>query len=112
MFRTLTRPRRVVITGMGCVTPLGIGREAFWTSLLEGKSGTRKITAFDPSTLPVQIAAEVPDFDPEIHLAGISLDMLDRFSQLALVAGAEAVRDACLTLDESEQDRAGVSIGT
>jgi hypothetical protein len=60
MFKGLTRPRRVVITGMGCVTPLGIGREAFWSGLVSGKSGVRRIEAFDPSSFPVQIAAEVP----------------------------------------------------
>ena len=65
MLRALTRPRRVVITGMGCVTPLGIGREAFWSGLLAGESGVRRIAAFDPSPFSVQIAAEVPSFDWE-----------------------------------------------
>ena len=63
MLRALTRPRRVVITGMGCVTPLGIGRGAFWNGLVAGRSGVRKIEMFDASSFPVQIAAEVADFD-------------------------------------------------
>jgi nodulation protein E len=104
--------RRVAITGMGVISALGVGVDPFWDGMMASRSGTRRASLSDPSLLSVQIAAEVPDFDPDIHLAGISMDMLDRFSQLALVAGAEAVRDACLTLAESEQDRAGVSIGT
>src|SRR4026208_1417477 len=68
MFKGLTRPRRVVITGMGCVTPLGIGRDAFWNGLITGKSGVRRIEAFDPSSFPVQIAAEVPSFDWQSQL--------------------------------------------
>src|SRR5437870_13437713 len=104
--------RRVAITGMGVVSALGVGVETFWEGLMAGRSGTRRATLSDPAVLSVQIAAEVPDFDPELHLAGVSLDMLDRFSQLALVAGAEAVRDACLTLSDSERERTGVSLGT
>jgi 3-oxoacyl-[acyl-carrier-protein] synthase II len=68
MFKGLTRPRRVVITGMGCVTPLGIGRDAFWNGLITGQSGVRRIEAFDPSDFPVQIAAEVPSFDWQSQL--------------------------------------------
>src|SRR5438128_858024 len=104
--------RRVAITGMGVISALGVGVEPFWEAMMASKSGTRRATLSDPSLLSVQIAAEVPDFDPDIHLAGISIDMLDRFSQLALVAGTEAVRDACLVLDDRERDRTGVSIGT
>src|SRR5262249_26576243 len=104
--------RRVAITGMGVVSAMGVGLGAFWDGLMAARSGTRRVSLSDPNLLSVQIAAEVPEFDPEKYLAGISIDMLDRFSQLALVAGAEAVRDACLTLAEHEQDRAGVSIGT
>jgi nodulation protein E len=104
--------RRVAITGMGVVSALGVGMDAFWDSLMASRSGSRRVTLGDPSLLSVQIAADVPDFDPEKHLAGISIDMLDRFSQLALVAGAEAIKDACLRLDDGEHDRAGVSIGT
>ena len=65
MLRTLRHPRRVVITGMGCVTPIGIGREAFWSSLIAGVSGIRRIERFDPTGSPVRIAAEVRDFDWE-----------------------------------------------
>jgi len=115
MFRTLTRPRRVVITGMGCVTPLGIGREAFWTSLLEGKSGTRKITAFDPSPFPVQIAAEVPDFDWEAQLNPKDRKHVARTVPLALAAAREALEDAGLfpnDLSLSERRAFGVELGT
>ena len=58
-------PRRVVITGFGCVTPIGIGREAYWGSLAAGRSGVRRITSFDTSEFNVQIAAEIPEFDWE-----------------------------------------------
>src|SRR5258705_7868907 len=115
MFRTLTRPRRVVITGMGCVTPLGIGREAYWTSLLEGKSGTRKITAFDPSTFSVQIAAEVPDFDWEAQLNPKDRKHVARTVPLALAAAREALEDARIfpnDLTLPERRAAGVVLGT
>ena len=87
--------RRVAITGLGVVSALGIGVDPFWDGLKHGRSGTRRITLFDQSLVSVPIAAEVPDFDPELHLAGLSLDMLDRFSQLALVAGAK--RSGCVS---------------
>jgi 3-oxoacyl-[acyl-carrier-protein] synthase II len=115
MLRTLTRPRRVVITGMGCVTPLGVGREAFWTSLLEGKSGTRKITAFDPSTFSVQVAAEVPDFDWEAQLNPKDRKHVARTVPLALGAAREALEDAGLfpnDLSLSERRVFGVELGT
>jgi len=104
--------RRVAITGMGVVSSMGVGLGPFWDGLMASRSGARRVSLSDPNLLSVQIAAEVPDFDPEKHLTGISIDMLDRFSQFALVAGAEAMRDACLTLDEHEHHRARVSIGT
>src|ERR1051326_4787120 len=63
MLRQFTHPRRVVITGMGCVTPIGIGREAFWSALQRGDSGVRRIESFDVSESPVKIAAAVRDFD-------------------------------------------------
>ncbi len=63
MLNNIEQQRRVVITGLGCVTPIGIGREQYWNSLKEGKSGVRRIESFDPSEFNVQIAAEIPEFD-------------------------------------------------
>jgi 3-oxoacyl-[acyl-carrier-protein] synthase II len=100
---------------MGCVTPLGVGREAFWTSLLEGKSGTRKITAFDPSTFSVQVAAEVPDFDWEAQLNPKDRKHVARTVPLALGAAREALEDAGLfpnDLSLSERRVFGVELGT
>src|SRR4029453_14464023 len=96
MFKGLTRPRRVVITGMGCVTPLGIGREAFWSGLVTGKSGVRRIEAFDPSSFPVQIAAEVPSFDWQSQLKPKDRKHGPPPVPLALAAAREALEDAKL----------------
>jgi len=100
---------------MGCVTPLGIGREAFWSSLLEGKSGTRKITAFDPSTFSVQVAAEVRDFDWEAQLNPKDRKHVARTVPLALAAAREALEDAALfptDLSLAERRAFGVELGT
>jgi nodulation protein E len=104
--------RRVAITGLGVVSAVGIGVEAHWEGVREGRSGTRRPTLLDPALLSVPIAAEVLDFDAERLLPNASLDILDRFSQLALVASREAVTDAALTISDDDRDRAGVSIGT
>src|SRR6185436_16185848 len=105
MLKGFTRPRRVVITGMGCVTPLGVGRKAYWDGLVSGKSGVRRIESFDPSHSPVQIAAEVPDFDWQAHLNPKDRKHVARTVPLALAAAREALEDANihpadLTLDE------------
>jgi 3-oxoacyl-[acyl-carrier-protein] synthase II len=115
MLRTLTRPRRVVITGMGCVTPFGVGREAFWSSLIAGKSGVRRIEAFDASSSSVKIAAEVPDFNWEAQLNPKDRKHVPRTVPLALAAAREALDDARifandLTLDERRD--VGVVLGT
>jgi len=115
MFRALTRPRRVVITGMGCVTPLGIGREAFWNGLVAGKSGVRRIKAFDPSSFPVQIAAEVVDFDWEAQLNPKDRKHVARTVPLALAAAREALEDARIfpnDLTLPERRATGVVLGT
>ena len=115
MLRALTRPRRVVITGMGCVTPLGIGREAFWSGLLAGDSGVRRIAAFDPSSFPVQIAAEVPSFDWEAQLNPKDRKHVPRTVPLALAAAREALEDAKLfpnDLSLEERRSIGVELGT
>lgn len=111
MLKGLTRPRRVVITGMGCVTPLGVGREAFWQGLTEGRSGVTKITSFDVSNSPVQIAAAVPDFDWESHINPRDRKHVPRTVPLALAAAREALADAGLnTTDLSLDERRGIGV--
>jgi len=100
---------------MGCVTPLGIGREAFWNSLLAGRSGTRKITAFDPSTFSVQVAAEVPDFDWEAQLNPKDRKHVARTVPLALAAAREALEDSGIFTNDlslAERRTFGVELGT
>jgi 3-oxoacyl-[acyl-carrier-protein] synthase II len=100
---------------MGCVTPLGIGREAFWDALVSGRSGVRRIETFDPSSFPVQIAAEVPSFDWEAQLNPKDRKHVPRTVPLALAAAREALADARLfTQDMSLDERRafGVELGT
>ena len=96
MLSRFQRPRRVVITGMGCVTPIGIGREAFWDALLRGDSGVRRIESFDVSKSPVKIAAAVPGFDWEAQLNPKDRKHVPRTVPLALAAAREALQDAKL----------------
>jgi 3-oxoacyl-[acyl-carrier-protein] synthase II len=103
--------RRVVITGLGPVAPNGIGAEAFHTAQLLGRSGIRRITQFDASTYPVQIAGEV-DVNFEEHIEKRELRRLDRFTQLALVAAHLALQDSGLELDKEDRTRIGTLIGT
>lgn len=108
-------PRRVVITGIGCVTPIGIGRTDFWNALIKGDSGVRKIDTFDVSNSPVKIAAQVQDFDWEAQLSPKDRKHVPRTVPLALAAAREALSDAKLQTDELtlEQRRAiGVVLGT
>ena len=104
--------RRVVITGLGAVTPLGIGIDTVWDKLCHGVSGIRKISRFDPTDYPAQIAGEVRDFTPELYLDKRDLRRTDRFVHFALAASQEAIQDAGLTITESTADRVGVYIGT
>ncbi|MFI2433301.1 beta-ketoacyl-[acyl-carrier-protein] synthase family protein [Streptomyces sp. NPDC018693] len=104
--------RRVAVTGIGVVAPGGIGVPAFWRLLADGRTATRGITFFDPAGLRSRIAAEC-DFDPEAHdLEPEQIARCDRYIQFALVAGAEAVRDAGLDLARENPWRVGVSLGT
>lgn len=115
MLGHVQRPRRVAITGMGCVTPIGIGREAFWSALLAGESGVRRIESFDVSASPVQIAAEVRDFDWEAQLNVKDRKHVPRTVPLALAAAREALADAKLypsDLPLDERRRFGVVLGT
>ncbi|HEY6806162.1 MAG TPA: beta-ketoacyl-[acyl-carrier-protein] synthase family protein [Pyrinomonadaceae bacterium] len=115
MLKALRRPRRVVITGMGCVTPLGIGRENYWRGLVTGQSGVRRIESFDVSKSPVKIAAAVPDFDWEAQINPKDRKHVPRTVPLALAAAREAIEDAGLHPDDLtlDQRRAiGVELGT
>ncbi|RDI96177.1 beta-ketoacyl-[acyl-carrier-protein] synthase II [Meiothermus sp. QL-1] len=103
--------RRVVVTGIGPVAPNGIGAEAFHKAQLEGKSGIRRITQFDASNYPVQIAGEV-DVNPEEYIERRELRRLDRFTQLALIAGQLALEDAGLELSREDPTRIGTLVGT
>ena len=104
--------RRVAVTGIGVVSALGFGIEAFWNELLNARSGVREIRNFDTSILSVRIAAQVPDYDPAVFIHGISLELLDRFSELALIAAKEAVEDSGITSQPFDSSRAGVAIGS
>ncbi len=115
MLRKFEQLHRVVITGIGCVTPIGIGREAFWNALIAGKSGVRRIESFDISDSPVKIAAEVCGFDWERELAPRDRKHVARTVPLALAAAREALADAGVVPSEmSLQERRsfGVVLGT
>ncbi len=115
MLNPIKQPRRVVITGLGCVTPIGIGREQYWSSLKEGRSGVRRIESFDPSEFNVQIAAEIPDFDWKSELNPKDRQHVPRTVPLVLAAAREAVRDSSIPMEElslEERRRFGVVLGT
>ena len=102
---------RVVITGIGLVSPLAQGTEATWESLRNGQSGIGPISLFDPAEHPVRIAGEVPSFDPSQHIAPKELKRMDRFIQFALVAALDAVADAKLEIPVTTPERVGVLVG-
>ena len=116
MFNGQNRPpRRVAITGMGCVTPIGIGRGVFWDALQKGESGVRRIDMFDTDRTPVKIAAFVPDFDWESQLNPKDRKHVARTVPLALAAAREALADAGITpegMSLDERRAFGVEIGT
>ena len=104
--------RRVVITGLGAVTPLATGVEESWQKLCQGRSGVARITRFDPSGLNVQIAAELKDFHPEDFLDKKKIRRTDPFIQYALAAARMAIHDAELTINENNTSRVGVVLGS
>lgn len=115
MLKNFKEPRRVVITGFGCVTPIGIGRQTFWKSLANGVSGVRPIRSFDVSRSAVRIAAEVQDFDWQSELNPKDRKNVSRCVPLALAAAREAMQDAKIraeTLSLQEKRSFGVVLGT
>jgi len=104
--------RRVAVTGMGAVTPFGVGVDRFWDALIEGRSGISRVTLFDVSDFDVRIGGEVPAFDAAAHLDRRSIKRLDRFSQFALVASDEAIRASGLQVDREDPHRIGVIFGS
>jgi len=104
--------RRVVITGLGAVTPLATGVEESWRKLCQGKSGVARITTFDPSGFNVQVAAELKDFHPEDFLDKKKIRRTDPFIQYALVAARMAIDDAGLTISGNNASRVGVVLGS
>lgn len=103
---------RAVITGMGAVTPLGSSIDLYWNSLINGVSGVRKITQFDASAFPCQIAGEIPDFNPEEYIERKEARRLPRSAQIALASAIQAVRDSGLPNTMPNTERAGVVYGT
>jgi len=103
--------RRVVITGLGLVTPLGIGVEETWTALCEGKSGIGEITRFDASEFDTQIAGEVKDFHPDDFLPKKEAKRIQSFIAYAVAASRMALEDSGLIIDSANQDRIGVLTG-
>ena len=104
--------RRVVVTGLGVISPLGTGLKKNWERLVNGESGISKITRFDPSSLPCRIAGVVDDFDPFEYIDGKSIKRMDVFIQYGVAASLMAVRDAQLALTELAPHRMGVYIAS
>jgi len=103
---------RVVVTGMGVVSPLGCSVDGLWNSLLEGKNGIGNITRFDTSAYPSRIAGEVTDFDPSVHIDRKELRRMDLSEQYAIVASELAIKDSGFDLEAVNLDRCGVIIGS
>jgi len=104
--------RRIVVTGVGIISPLGTGIEKNWKGIIEGKSGIRYITRFDASTFPVKIAGEVPDFNPEEYIEKKEVKKMDTFIHYALAASIMAAKDAGLEVTSENAERVGVYIGS
>jgi 3-oxoacyl-[acyl-carrier-protein] synthase II len=102
---------RVVVTGLGVISPVGTGKDAFWQNLIAGKSGIGPVTRFDVSDMPTKIAGEINDFDPGLYMDKKEARRMDRFAQFALAAAKLAVTDSKLDLEQEDRDRIGVVVG-
>ncbi len=106
------KDRRVVVTGLGMLTPVGLDTEMSWKALLEGTSGIGLITQFDASEYPVRIAGEIEGFDPEKYIAFKEIKKMDRFIHLAMAASEMAMNDSGLVVNDENANRVGVVIGS
>ena len=106
------RDRRVVVTGMGVISPLGNTVDEMWERALNGESGIGELTAIDPSAYPCKVAGQVEDFEPNEWMERREARRMARFSQFAIAAGKQAIKDSCLNLDAIDRDRAGAVLGT
>jgi len=103
---------RVVITGAGVISPIGLTAEEFWRNCIDGKIGIDRVSAFDPSGYGSQVAGEVRDFDPERYMERVDARKLDRFSQMAVVASEEAFKSAGFDINTENPERMGVLVGS
>ncbi len=108
----MLKKRRVVVTGLGVVSPIGNTLDEFWKSLLEGKSGVKRLQCFDPTHFTSKIAAEVRNFDPTPYLSPKEIKRMDRFVQFAVVSAKLAVADSKIDLNKIDRNRAGVVVGS
>jgi 3-oxoacyl-[acyl-carrier-protein] synthase II len=108
----MSTERRVVVTGIGAITPIGLGAEGLWHGLKASRSVVSGITRFDPSPFRSRIAAQVNDFHPADHIEERKVRRLDRFSQFSIAAARMALTDAGLRLESEDRDRVGVMMGT
>jgi 3-oxoacyl-[acyl-carrier-protein] synthase II len=104
--------KRVVITGLGVISPVGTGKENYWRALIRGQSGIDRLTRFDPSSYDSKIAGEVKDFEPEQYMDRKEIRRMDRFAQFGVAAAKLAVDDAALALDRENLQSIGVVIGS
>lgn len=106
------KTRRVVVTGMGVVSPFGVGIDIFWDNLVKGNSGIKSISVTDLSQHPVQFGGECADFNPDLYLDKKESKKMDRYTQLALVAAIEAYKDSGLDMSKVDATRVGVYVGS
>ena len=104
--------RRVVVTGLGCLSPLGVGVDSTWNGLVEGRSGIATIEGFDPSAMVTQFAGECDEYREEDHFSKVAGKKLDRFAQFAVVAAREALADSGLLEAPCDRERVGVILGS
>jgi 3-oxoacyl-[acyl-carrier-protein] synthase II len=104
--------RRVVITGIGVISPIGNGKDNYWNALKEGKNGIDKITRFDATEFPTQIAAEIKDFDPHDYMDKKEARRMDRFTHYAIAASKQALEDSEIDLKKVDVNRFGVTLGS